>query len=350
MDLDRKHFRAMIFYDFRAGLTKKQCVDRLHSVFGDKAPGRTTVYDWFNEFKRGRTSLADESREGRPKSVVVPENIKAVRQLLAVDRHLTYRELEATLGISKKSLYTILHEHLAVKRLCSRWIPQNLTIAQKKARVDWCNEMLKKYDRGASNAVHNIYTGDESWLYAYESETEQQSTEWAFQDEPNPTKVLRSRSNSKQMVATFFGIMGHIATIPLEECKTVNSEWYTTICLPDVIGKIRKINRRGQIILHHDNADSHTTTRIMEFLTPQNVELMDHPPNSPDLAPNDFYLFPYVRNKLRGQRFSTPEEAVETFKTHVSEIPQTEWKKCYEHWFQRMQKCIDHLGEYFDQQ
>ena len=37
---------------------------------------------------------------------------------------------------------------------------------------------------------------------------------------------------------------------------------------------------------------------------------MSHPPYSPDLAPNDFSLFPYVKNKMRGQRFSTPEEVV----------------------------------------
>ena len=32
--------------------------------------------------KRGRSSLQDEFREGRPKSVVVPETIDAVRQLI----------------------------------------------------------------------------------------------------------------------------------------------------------------------------------------------------------------------------------------------------------------------------
>ena len=66
-----------------------------------------------------------------------------------------------------------------------------------------------------------------------------------------------------------------------------------------------------------------------------------------DLAPNDFYLFPNVKNKLRGQRFSTREDAVDAFKQHVLEIPQLEWKKC---WLHRMQKCIDHSGEYFEKQ
>lgn len=31
------------------------------------------------------------------------------------------------------------------------------------------------------------------------------------------------------------------ATVPLEERGTVNSEWYTTICLTDVFGEIKKL-------------------------------------------------------------------------------------------------------------
>ena len=54
------------------------------------------------------------------------------------------------------------------------------------------------------------------------------------------------------------------------------------------------------------------------------------------LTPNDFFLFPYVKNKMRGQRFSTPEEAVDAFRMHVLEIPQSEWQKCFDNWFKRM--------------
>ena len=77
---------------------------------------------------------------------------------------------------------------------------------------------------------------------------------------------------------------------------------------------------------------------------------MSHPPYSPELAPNDFFLFPYVKNKMRGQRVSTPEKAVEAFRTHVEEIPQTECQKCFDNCFKRMQKSTDLNGEYFENQ
>ncbi|CAH2001023.1 unnamed protein product [Acanthoscelides obtectus] len=68
------------------------------------------------------------------------------------------------------------------------------------------------------------------------------------------------------------------------------------------------------IILHQDNASSHTAQETRQYLTEENVELLDHPPYSPDLSPNDFFTFPKIKNRPRGQRFQSPEEAVDAFK------------------------------------
>jgi histone-lysine N-methyltransferase SETMAR len=82
MELNREHFSAIIFYNFRCGLTQQQCINELNSTFGDETPSRPSVYRWYGEFNRGRSSLQDEFREGRPKSVVVLKNIDAVRKLI----------------------------------------------------------------------------------------------------------------------------------------------------------------------------------------------------------------------------------------------------------------------------
>ena len=123
MELNREHFRAIIFYNFRRGLTQQQCMDELNSIFGDEGPSRTSVYRWYGEFNRVRSSLQDEFREGRPKSAVVPKTIDAVRELILQDRHVTNREIETTLGISGTCIHSILNKHLTVKNIGSRWIP-----------------------------------------------------------------------------------------------------------------------------------------------------------------------------------------------------------------------------------
>ena len=56
---------------------------------------------------------------------------------------------------------------------------------------------------------------------------------------------------------------------------------------------------------------------------------MGHPPYSPDLTSNDLFLFPH----MRGQRFSSPEDAVEAFKKRVLEISPS---VCLDKWLERM--------------
>ena len=68
MELNREHFRVIIFYNFRRGITQQQCIDELSSIFCDEASSRTSVYRWCGEFNRGCSSLQDEFPENGIKS------------------------------------------------------------------------------------------------------------------------------------------------------------------------------------------------------------------------------------------------------------------------------------------
>ncbi|CAH2097221.1 unnamed protein product [Euphydryas editha] len=109
---------------------------------------------------------------------------------------------------------------------------------------------LTQFDRGSKNGSRqfqrrsikfgvNIITGDATWIYCYDPKTKQQSSVWVFRGEPKSTKAVRVNSASKRMIASFFNKTGHVATVALENRRTVNSDWYTTICLPEVIDELR---------------------------------------------------------------------------------------------------------------
>jgi hypothetical protein len=49
-----------------------------------------------------------------------------------------------------------------------------------------------------------------------------------------------------------------------------------------------KLGRQKNWLLHHDNAHSHTSFFIKEFLTKNNMTVVPHTPYLPDLAPCDF--------------------------------------------------------------
>ena len=43
MELNREDIPAIIFYNFRRGLTQQQCIDELNSIFGDTILKKCTV-------------------------------------------------------------------------------------------------------------------------------------------------------------------------------------------------------------------------------------------------------------------------------------------------------------------
>ncbi|KAI6652366.1 Histone-lysine N-methyltransferase SETMAR-like [Oopsacas minuta] len=351
MEPERRDFRAMMFYDFMRKISVEQSHDNLVEAFQDQAPSKRTVERWYLDFRRERTSLQDEARSGRPSTAVTPETIAAAETLIREDSRINYEQFAETLKIGKAAINTILHDYLGVRRLAARRILHNLSEMQLAARVEWCKFMLKKFKGGESKRVYDILRCDETWIYQYDPETKRQSSIWVFPSEDPPVKVRRARSVGKKMVAAFFCKTGPVAIIPLEDRRTVNADWYINNCLPKAFEALSsrrpKTGVRG-LLLHHDNASAHTAAKTLDFLAENSVQLVSHPPYSPDLAPCDFFLFPTINEKIRGIRFESPEEARLAFEETLWSLPEEKWHSCFDSWFHRMQLCIDCCGRYFE--
>jgi len=57
-----------------------------------------------------------------------------------------------------------------------------------------------------------------------------------------------------------------------------------------------------------ENAPSHTSLVVQQFLSEESITVITQPPYSPDLAPSDFWLFPTLKMGLKGTRFATMED------------------------------------------
>lgn len=51
---------------------------------------------------------------------------------------------------------------------------------------------------------------------------------------------------------------------------------------------------------------------------------------------------------MRGKRFSSPEEAVVVYESELMGLEENVWQECFQKWFERMRKCIQCGGEYFE--
>ncbi|KAF2884266.1 hypothetical protein ILUMI_21918 [Ignelater luminosus] len=75
-------------------------------------------------------------------------------------------------------------------------------------RVTWCRKMLKMFDKGQSQHVNSIVTGDETWLYYYDVPIKAQNKVWVFGGEDTLVAVRKSRSLKNKIIAVFFKLSG----------------------------------------------------------------------------------------------------------------------------------------------
>ena len=74
------------------------------------------------------------------------------------------------------------------------------------------------------------------------------------------------------------------------------------------------------------------------------IQIVPQPPNSPDLAPCDFWLLP----KLRGCRYETIEEMKEAMTKVIDTLTQEDFHGAFEKLLEQNNKCIAAGGDYFE--
>ena len=78
------------------------------------------------------------------------------------------------------------------------------------------------------NVLKKVITGDESWVYGYDPETKQQSSQWKRPDEPRPKKARQSRSHVNSMLIIFFDCEGVVHYKFAPRGQTINKRWSFT--------------------------------------------------------------------------------------------------------------------------
>ena len=142
------------------GLTPKEIKAELDNVHSTSAPAFTTVYNWVNKFKRGRTFTCDASRSGRPIEAATPEIIDKVHDIVLTDRRVKVRKLVEATGISHGTVILILHEQLGMKKLWARWLPRLFTADHKRDRVTISKQCLEMFQRNPDEFLHRFITVD----------------------------------------------------------------------------------------------------------------------------------------------------------------------------------------------
>lgn len=173
---------------------------------------------------------------------------------------------------------------------------------------------------------------------------------WIGPGENAPRKFKTQQSACKVRLTVFWDAEGILLEEYLEKGRTVNAEYYC-----DILDKLRRAiqnKRRGKlsrgVLLLHDNARPHvaaiTKGRLKSFVW----EILSHPPYSPDLAPSDYHLFPFLKAELGGQHFDSREELQQAVHSFFSNQPREFYAQGIKKLATRYQNCIDRGGDYVE--
>jgi len=223
-----------------------------------------------------------------------------------------------------------------MQRVAAKFVPCMLKEDQKANRVNISQELL---DRVSVDGIFlkTIVTGDETWVYGYDVETKDQSSQLLGQISTRPKKARMSRSNMKAMLV-FFDWQGIIHDEFVPRGQTVNKEFYVTV-LKRLRESVRR--KRSQLwtnqswVLHHDNAPAHSSFIVRYLLAKNEATVVPQPFYSPDLVPADFFLFPKLKSTLNGSRFDTIVEIQKNSTNELFAIPKEVFQKAFQSWQKR---------------
>ncbi|UYV70369.1 hypothetical protein LAZ67_7002727 [Cordylochernes scorpioides] len=136
---------------------------------------RRRVFEWYKRFKEGREETTDNERSGRPSISTTPEKVNKVLEL----------------------------DILGVRRLNAVLVPKDLTFDQKNARKETASLNLEA-TTDDPELPKRVITGDETWIYGFDSEINQLASEWRFKNEPRPKKARKAPSKVKVMLTMSF--------------------------------------------------------------------------------------------------------------------------------------------------
>ncbi len=191
-------------------------------------------------------------------------------------------------------------------------------------------------------------------MHLYLPETKEQSKQWLEPRDAHPQKAIQGRGTrySKAMLVMFFDSTGVVHREFIRN-ETITGKVYTQILdrlLISLQHRCTRLWRNGDFVLHHDNAPVHTSDLTEAWIGRRHVHILEHPPPySPDLAPNDFWLFPTLKKAVRGVRFPDLNTMEFEIDRHLGLIPQNEFQRViHTTWVHRLNRCVRSNSAYFE--
>jgi len=339
-DVPVGHIRAFVCFSGLLGDSATTIQQKLHHLLGPNAPHKTFIYKWMNAISNGIETFDDAPRSGRP---IMHETLsQAVLEMIIDEPFHSTRSIASRLNVSREKVRCILTNELHLRKFKCRWIPYQLTPLRQKNRVEGAQALLMTLND--PEMLEKTITGDQAWFYLDNPFEEQ----WTESPSDVSTHVKRTIQSKKVMITVLWGIHGFYLVDPLPDDQTYDSIYFVTLLqrLKSILNRSGIFEKDCILSLHLDNAKVHRSQYTNEKVTELGFAMLPHPPYSPDLAPSDFFLFGYIKDKLKGVVCKSIKSLMKKINSIVNAIPLEMLQDVMQAWIRRLYTVAEGDGSY----
>lgn len=325
------------------GEKPKNIEELLQRRFGEEALKRSEVYRWAGLAKLGYDPNYEKEKPG-PK----PDEqlLKRIEEILDEEPFASLHYIAELLNENTTIIYRYLTQFLHKVYKSSRWLPHELTQQQKLKRVSELKSLHSILQSSKHESFRNIITGDQSWLTLYYSN----NGAWLDSDDDPPEMIKNTIDTQKFMMTIIWGVHGFFIVDFLPQGESYDSPYFIANILQPLFEKKQEIwssSNKKSIWLHLDNSHVHNSKLCHQKYIEFGFRRAPHPPYSPDVAPSDFYLFGFIKEKLKGRKFTSLDELKEAVLEILGTITQAKRKEVFQEWINRCEWIIQQSGAYY---
>jgi hypothetical protein len=209
--------------------------------------------------------------------------------LFAENEFHSVRTPAQELGVSLGTVYDRLVSVLGFSLRHTQPVPHLFTGELKAQGISTSIERLRILQTQKPMNFAVAITGNESWFFLEYS----RNRVWRLGDENVPERVSQKISTQKHMFTVRCSSMGPLVEEWLREQDTFNSTYFCATgipCLASSVFPYQATRRKQRIYLHVDNVRPYNSKDSVQCINDSKLKRMPYPPNSPDIAPSDFYF------------------------------------------------------------
>lgn len=290
--------------------------------------------------------------KGSLKEVRRHKNFENIQRFLEANPRSSTRTIAQNLGISQyavwKNLKKMHYKPFKIRR------HQELLERDFERRRNFCFDMMETLNENR-NMLNNIVFTDECTFTLNNEPNVQNTRRWSPE---NPHRLAITRTQYPEKVNVWVGILGNDFVGPIFIDGNLTGEKFLDLLRNEIIPRLLAMGKQlKDIIFQLDGCPAHQVLRVKEYLKetfcevigPYNDVWKKWPARSPDLSPNDFFLWGHIKSSIYSEdRIQNKEELKNKIAQAIDSLTQQMMQNVRNAFYNRLTYCLAENGNVFE--